>query len=633
MKKTLNGRLTKALFIPMGILIITAVTALIFMSNRIINNESFLSIQAEVKSNAAFIETWINRESRLVTGYAQLFNNSKTPFEIKSSPNAGVITTLTGFIDAYYGDSEGNTYSIAESVEDYKKEGYDPRIKDWYKEALKNPNDVYISEPYVDHDTGNMVITISKAAGNGVVAGDIMTSSVSQTIADFKLPTNGFAVLTYGDNQNILAGPEPSMSDKPISTIDPSLTADSVNEINKNSVDSFSSVDLDEIGTHLAVSVPLNQGKWHLIVFLKKSSLYAPVYYSIFLEVVIMLALAIVSCLFVKKYISESVSDPVKTVAKTLKELASGQANLNARLNVHTNDEIQDLAEDFNTFMKQHSLNIDEITNHMNENTKVITENNQMLEDSIEGQKNSVHSMIDLMNSIADSTRNIISSTETTVTTLEDVSASTKEGLELVNNARNSIKSLGEVLQQTNKSITTVSSFANSIATLSETIKTIADQTNLLALNAAIESARAGEHGRGFAVVADEVRNLAVKTREATDEINTTLDTLLATTKDTTKLVIQSNTDCDESIANTLKAADFINTIFDKVAQVCGMAANISETANTQSEQLLKADSNIKEVTENQNKLTENLSTCNNNVQCMIEKSNEFRSNLMQDND
>ncbi len=67
-----------------------------------------------------------------------------------------------------------------------------------------------------------------------------------------------------------------------------------------------------------------------------------------------------------------------------------------------------------------------------------------------------------------------------------------------------------QILNQASNEITEVTSF----------IAGVADKTNLLALNAAIEAARAGEAGRGFAVVADEVRNLAVDTKEATDNIS-----------------------------------------------------------------------------------------------------------------
>jgi len=94
---------------------------------------------------------------------------------------------------------------------------------------------------------------------------------------------------------------------------------------------------------------------------------------------------------------------------------------------------------------------------------------------------------------------------------------------------RASLAEIGNLLSLVDTLTQHVTGFAAAMSQVrqcSRDIDQIAETTNILSLNAAIEAARAGDAGRGFAVVAAEVKTLAGKTRDATDEIARTIDTL-----------------------------------------------------------------------------------------------------------
>ncbi len=96
-----------------------------------------------------------------------------------------------------------------------------------------------------------------------------------------------------------------------------------------------------------------------------------------------------------------------------------------------------------------------------------------------------------------------------------------KNGREATSRSADEMERIAETVNTTVEQIKQLESTTKEIGSIVNVISSISEQTNLLALNAAIEAARAGESGRGFAVVADEVRELAKRTGDATNQIET----------------------------------------------------------------------------------------------------------------
>jgi hypothetical protein len=120
---------------------------------------------------------------------------------------------------------------------------------------------------------------------------------------------------------------------------------------------------------------------------------------------------------------------------------------------------------------------------------------------------------------------------EETSSSLEEMSAMTRQNAENATQADELMHQVEAITSSAYDSMNRLMEFMQEISSASDktqkiikTIDEIAFQTNLLALNAAVEAARAGEAGAGFAVVADEVRNLAMRAAEAAKNTEALID-------------------------------------------------------------------------------------------------------------
>ncbi|WP_046216594.1 methyl-accepting chemotaxis protein [Paenibacillus wulumuqiensis] len=124
---------------------------------------------------------------------------------------------------------------------------------------------------------------------------------------------------------------------------------------------------------------------------------------------------------------------------------------------------------------------------------------------------------------------------------------------------------------------------SSSVTQITGVIREISEQTNLLGLNAAIEAARAGEAGAGFSVVAQEVRKLSVDAKQATGQIEDSLNDIRSS-------IIQMEGDISQISSSSTQQAELVVNFQEALQNMSAISAEIQVLFNT----ILSYDKNKK---------------------------------------
>ncbi len=520
--------------------------------------------------------------------------------------------------------------------------------RDWYKGAQAEPESVFISEPYVDLQTGGICITLSKATyRDGKVAGTVgmdmyMDNLVS--LIEESYSSNSYVFLTTA-NGTILVHPESEYS----MNVDSTPT---VKDVNSGRYQPFIKGDMStrlfldyKGGPKFGIGATSAVTGWKVISVRPVYSILLLFALIICLNIIIYIVMTILAKRDVNGKIS-SLFQPLESISGKMTKVAQG--DLSVVFDEEKNSmEIEKLTDSINETISSLKFYIDSISSTVtaiSDKNLTVTIGGEFkgsyvqIKDALESI---VSNLNESFNQISKEAENVLQFADKLGMTTESVAQSASMQNEAVSNVskdmaqlteqtkhiteravfvRDTAETTKEHLETGNREMSELVSAMDSInkcygeiAGFVDTIRNIAAQTNLLSLNASIEAARAGEAGKGFAVVADEISTLAASSAQASENIDQLIVESQSAVSTGRELVsatsatiqqgmndsVQSKHHIDEIVEfveNQQKSIEDVNEKLKEVAESVGSNAKSAEENSAISQQLNACAQSLKQM-------------------------------------
>ncbi|QHD08804.1 chemotaxis protein [Pseudomonas sp. R76] len=540
---------------------------------------------------ASNIQTWLNGRIALVENAAQ---------NIAINPETSVVAGLleqkaltSAFMATYVGDSKG-AFTIRPDTK--MPDGFDPRVRPWYKGA-QSSNGSTLTEPYIDAATGQLIISVAtpsttKAGQSvGVVGGDLSLQTLVDNIGALNFGGMGYAFLVSADGK-VLVHPDKNLVMKTLADMYPKNTP-------KISAD-FSEVQAngkDNIVTFTPIK-GLPSVNWYLGISVDKDKSFAML--SEFrTSAVIATLIAVVIIIALLGMLIRVLLQPLHVMTRAMQDIADGEGDLTRRLTIQNNDEFGSLGNAFNRFVERIHTSIREVssaTEQVNEVAlRVVSASNSSMVNSDE-QANRTNSVAAAINELGAAAQEIARNAAQASNQASDARHLAEDGQQVVDRNIKAMTQLSAMISASSTNIEALNSKTVNIGQILEVITSISQQTNLLALNAAIEAARAGEAGRGFAVVADEVRNLAHRTQESAQQVQTMIEELQVGARESVSTMSESQRHSQDSVEIANLAGERLNSVTQRIGEIDGMNQSVATATEEQTSVVESINMDITEI-------------------------------------
>ena len=536
------------------------------------------------------IQTWLAGRALLIENLSQsvALNSDKTNVSLLLEQKAVTST----FMGAYLGNNDGSFIIRPDSK---MPDGYDPRARPWYKSAESTSGSA-LTEPYIDLASGQLVISIvdSVLKGGqriGVVGGDLSLQVIADSINALDFDGMGYAFLVSADGK-VLVHPDKNLVMKNLKDIYPQDTPRISTELSEITADGKT-----RIVTFTQIK-GLSSVNWYIGLSVDKDKAYAML--SEFrTSALIATVIAVAITIFLLGMLIRVLMQPLHVMTRAMQDIADGEGDLTRRLTIQNQDEFGILGNAFNRFVERIHGSIREVssaTEHVNEVAlRVVSASNSSMLNSDE-QASRTNSVAAAINELGAAAQEIARNAAQASQQASDARNLAEDGQQVVDRSIQAMNQLSKMISASSTNIETLNSKTVNIGQILEVITSISQQTNLLALNAAIEAARAGEAGRGFAVVADEVRNLAHRTQESAQQVQTMIEELQVGARESVGTMSESQRHSQDSVEIANLAGERLNSVTQRIGEIDGMNQSVATATEEQTSVVESINMDITEI-------------------------------------